>query len=116
MNEYEYIESLKILDEIYFAFARNEKRFENSTRDLSDLNAVVFQRLLQIMFLIDPSFLDQCFTYNLPVSLTSPNRRPICQSYTETARKSLQREFLAGKVSADCRRWMRDNWEFIFLV
>ena len=61
MNEYEYIESLKILDEIYFAFARNEKRFENSTRDLSDLNAVVFQRLLQIMCLIDPSFLDQCF-------------------------------------------------------
>lgn len=113
MDESDYIESLKVLDEIYSSFACKEKKIEKLTKE--NLQAAVFQRLFQVIFLIDPTLLAHQSTYDFFTPFSSHNDRLIYKSYKEMARRSLQREFLAGKVSGDCCKWVRENWEHIFL-
>ena len=112
MDESNYVDILNDLDGIYFSFFRKEKQVEKVTR--KDLPAAVFQRLFQVMFIIDPTLLVQQSTQDFPTPFSSRNGCLIYQSYGETARRSLQREFLAGKVSVDCCKWVRENWEHIF--
>lgn len=115
MNKSEYEECLNILDEIYFSFTRNENQIKKQPKDVNELKVAVFQRLLQIMVLIDPSFLFQHTTYNFSTPSISLNGRTIFKSYFETVRQSLQRVFLAGKMSSDCSKWIFEHWELIFL-
>lgn len=113
MDESEYAESLKVLEEIYSLFTRKEKRFEKPAK--RDLRSAVFQRLLQVMFLIDPLPLIRPSALDSPPLLPSQNGRSPSRSYAESARESLRREFLADRVSADCRNWVCENWESIFV-